>query len=132
MCDSGSVSWTLPRDGAGGQVANGYPISLRLSKTAVKTMGVVTQVNCKSGDSYLIPAFYDNFLLAKDGTFGRKFSDTGVPSGGKQSNLNVEFRGQVRRGIARGKWHMHVAFTDKSGKETDTCDSGEMSWSAAA
>ena len=132
VCDSGTVSWTLPRDGAGGQIANGYPISMRISKTNVKTMGVVTQVNCKSGDSYLIPAFYDNFAVAKDGTFGRKFTDTGVPNRGQTSELSLEFRGQFRAGRGSGTWSMHVVFSDKSGKQTDTCDSGLMHWTATA
>jgi hypothetical protein len=131
-CDSGVVSWTLPRDGAGGQVANGYPITMRLSKSNVKSMGVVTQLNCKSGDSYLIPAFYDNFAIARDRTFGRKFTDTGVPSGGRTSQLEIEFRGTIRRGKASGIWRMKVVFSDKSGREVDTCDSGQMSWSATA
>jgi len=132
VCDSGQVHWTLPRDGAGGQVATGYPIALRLGKTTVKTMGVVTQVNCESGDSYLIPTFYANFPLAKDGTFGRKFSDTGVPNKGLTSKLDVEFRGQLRRGKAHGTWQLKAVFSDKNGKEVDRCDSGQMNWTAVA
>ena len=130
VCDSGAVDYTLPRDGAGGQVGGGYPVALRLAKTSVKSIEVVTQVNCKSGDSYLMPTFYANFRIGADGSFGRKFTDDGTPVAGKTSKLTVDLHGQVRRGQVKGTWRLNVAFS-QGGKQVDTCDSGPLTWSAA-
>jgi hypothetical protein len=131
-CDSGAVTWTLPRDGAGGQLARAYPLALRLGNGLVKTIALVTQVNCASGTSYLIPSFYDNFKLAKDGSFGRTFTDSGVPSRGVHPNLTLQLHGKLVRGQLRGTWRMKAVFVDSAGKQTDSCDSGNLSWSASA
>jgi hypothetical protein len=132
ICDSGTVAWSLPRDGAGGQLARAYPVALRLAKGNVKTLDFVTRVKCKSGDSYLIPSFYDNFRVAKDGTFGRTFKDKGVPTKGITPNMNIAIHGQIKRGQLQGTWRLKVVFTDSAGKDTDTCDSGPLTWSATA
>jgi hypothetical protein len=132
-CDSGVVHWTLPRDGAGGQVAKGYPIVLRLATTKVESLELVTQVRCKSGNTYVIPSFYDNFPIAKDGTFGQKFTDSGVPAKGQKSALTIEVHGTVKGGKAKGTWHLAAVFSDAdSGKQVDTCDSGPLTWTATA
>jgi hypothetical protein len=126
------VTWTLPRDGAGGQLARAYPVAFRLAKRLVKTVGMVTQVNCQSGTSYLIPSFYGNFRIAKNGTFGKTFTDTGIPSRGVHPNLSLELHGKLARGQLSGTWRMKAVFVDSSGKQTDSCDSGTLNWSASA
>jgi hypothetical protein len=128
VCDSETVNWSFPRDGAGGQSSQGYPVALRLSAKAVKTMQMVTRIKCKSGDEYLLPTFYDNFPISR-GSFGRTFSDT-VPAGkGTQTKLTMEFKGKKGRGVLHGSWHMSATFLDKDGKQLDTCDSGALTWS---
>lgn len=129
VCDSGTVDWTLPRDGAGGQVGGGYPVALRLGTRSVKSIELVTQVKCKSGDAYLIPSFYANFRIAGDGSFGRKFTDDGTPVGVKTSKLTVDLHGQVRGGKVKGTWRLKVVFSS-DGEQVDTCDSGPLSWAA--
>jgi hypothetical protein len=129
VCDSGKVEWTLPRDGAGGQVATGYPIVLRVKKPSVKSIELMTEVKCKSGDAYLIPSYYADFRIARDGTFGRKFNDDGTPVAGRTSKLTIELHGRLRRGRIKGTWRLNVVFSDE-GKQVDTCDSGPLSWTA--
>jgi hypothetical protein len=129
VCDSETVSWSFPRDGAGGQSSQGYPVALRISAKTVKTMQFVTRIKCKSGDQYLIPAFYDNFAISRNGSFGRTITDTVPASQGHQTKLTMDFKGKRGRGVLHGSWHMAAVFTDKDGKETDTCDSGPLTWS---
>jgi hypothetical protein len=128
-CDSETVSWSFPRDGAGGQSSQGFPVALRLSTKTVKTMQFVTRVKCKSGDEYVIPTFYDNFPLSRKGSFARAFSDTGVPSSGRHTKLNIQVSGRTGRGVLHGSWHMSAVFTDKDGNQLDSCDSGPLTWS---
>jgi hypothetical protein len=128
-CDTESVTWSFPRDGAGGQSSQGYPLALRLGSSVVKSMQFVTQVKCKSGDEYVIPTFYDNLKLSGSGSFKRTLSDTGVPSGGRDTKLTVHVAGRRGRGVLHGSWQMTAVFTDKNGKQVDTCDSGPLTWS---
>ncbi|HYZ30045.1 MAG TPA: hypothetical protein VE570_13370 [Thermoleophilaceae bacterium] len=128
-CDSETVNWSFPRDGAGGQSSQGFPVALRLGGKSVKTMQFVTRVKCRSGDEYVIPTFYDNFPLSSNGSFSRTFSDDGLPSGGRNTKLNIEVRGRKGRGVVHGSWHMSAVFSDKAGKQLDTCDSGPLTWS---
>jgi hypothetical protein len=132
-CDSGLVNFTLTRDGAGGQLARAYPIALTLGKAIVKEIGVVTTVKCASHTSYVIQGVYDNFRIAKDGTFGKTFTDTtGTPSQGIYANLTLQLHGKLVNGQLQGTWRMKAVFIGQSGKQTDNCDSGSLGWSAIA
>jgi hypothetical protein len=127
-CDSESVSWSFPRDGAGGQSSQGFPVAVRLAPKAVKSIQIVTRVKCKSGDQYLIPTFYDNFPLRK-GRFGRTFSDTVDPSKNRHTKLDISVHGRTGHGVVTGSWELTATFTDDEGKQLDTCQSGPVTWS---
>jgi hypothetical protein len=129
VCDSQKVEWSFPRDGAGGQSSQGYPVALRIGPKSVKSIQFVTQVKCKSGDAYVIPTFYDNFPLSKKRSFRRTINDTGVPSKNQQTKLTIQVRGSTGRGVLHGSWRMTAVFTDKDGKQIDSCDSGPLTWS---
>jgi hypothetical protein len=128
VCDSETVNWSFPRDGAGGQTSQGYPVALRLGTNAVKSLQFVTRIKCKSGDEYLIPSFYDTFPIAK-GSFGRTITDTVPFTKGQQAKISIQLKGRKGRGVMHGSWQMTATFVDKDGKEIDTCDSGPLSWS---
>jgi hypothetical protein len=46
--------------------------------------------------------------------------------------MNIAIHGQIKRGQLHGTWRLNVAFTDSAGGDTDTCDSGPLTWSATA
>lgn len=127
-CDTESVTWSFPRDGAGGQSSQGYPVALRLGTNVVKSMQFVTRVKCESGDGYLLPSFYDTFKIRK-GRFSRTITDSVPVSRGLQTKLTITVRGRKGSGVLHGSWQLKAVFTDSSGKQTDTCDSGPLAWS---
>lgn len=129
VCDSENVSWSFPRDGAGGQTSQGYPVALRLGSKLVKSLQFVTQVKCKSGDSYLIPTFSDSIPISSRGSFSRTITDSVPLSKGQHTKLTIAVKGRTGRGVLHGSWQMTAVFTDNDGKQVDTCDSGPLTWS---
>jgi hypothetical protein len=130
-CDSGLVNWTLPKSTLGGQTSAGYPIILDMTKKKVRTIQLVTEMKCQSGASYFAFTPYQDFDIARDGSFGDSFTDTGQPAPNMNSNLTIEVHGKIGKTKTKGTWQLKAVVNDSSGNQVDTCDSGPLTWSVA-
>jgi hypothetical protein len=129
-CDTGLVNWTLKKPPFGGQSSDGYPIVMSVAKGKVRSIQLVTDMKCQSGSDYFMATPYADFAVARDGSFGDSFTDTGHPGPGMQSKITIDISGKVGRKGASGTWHMSAVISDASGNQVDSCDSGSLTWHA--
>jgi hypothetical protein len=131
-CDSGLVSWSFPKSLMGGRTSDGYPLAVDVFKGKVRGIQIAAELKCQSGGVYFWGQPYMDFPIDSGGRFGDSFDDSGPAPENQQGKLRIEVRGRVGKSAIKGTYRVTVAILDAAGAQVDTCDSGLLTWSAAA
>jgi hypothetical protein len=121
----------------GGRTAQGWPIVIELSKSGsqVVRMSAGLHLTCTSGSIVNLPDEYRKVAVSKAGKFTLSFGPTTRKN---DDGTTTDFQGSVTgklnkaRTKATGKWAFKGIDHDAAGAVTDTCDSGNVSWTAKA
>ena len=114
----------------GGATAQGQPVVIELSRSrlAVKRTLTVINVRCTSGAQETWTDVYTGLKLRRGrfaDSFRSSFYDEGV-----EYQLSGSIRGRITRSDVRGTWTFSVSKRTVSTGETDSCQSGRVSYSA--
>jgi hypothetical protein len=139
---SARVHGPLPHTGSaaaggsvfGGVTAQGWPISLTLSRSRRQVTRAVVgiRMDCTSQSVVNIPDTYVRMRISKR-RFGASFGPTTTRN---DDGTTTDFEGSMsgRLNAARtkmsGSWRLKLTDHDVAGAVTDTCDSERVSWTA--
>ena len=130
-CDSGLVTWTLQKSLHGGRTSEGYPAVAEIKKTKVRAILISAELKCQSGGFRAFAVPYTDFPIAANGSFGDTFDDSTAGANGEQVKVHIELAGKAGKTKVTGKLHVVATVLDAAGTQTDSCDSGALTWSMA-
>jgi hypothetical protein len=116
----------------GGATSQKEPVVLRTThnRNRITLLGIHYSAPCDDGDTYTGTSFAPGLRVAS-GRF--KGVDTGtVPMGGIPMDYDEHYSGKVNGRNARGSFRAVMIGREDSGKELWRCDTGRISWKAAA
>jgi len=119
----------------GGATAQDYPVVIEMSKNGRKVVKalIALDLTCTSGDSVSLPDDYEALSVSKKRKFAVSFGPgTQRNSDGTTTDFEGSMRGAFNKARTKvsGKWSLKVTEHDAAGAVTDTCDSGNVSWTA--
>jgi hypothetical protein len=118
----------------GGATAQQFPVVIEMNKTGKKVVHarIAIRLTCTSGGRVTVPDHYGP-LSVKRGKFSQSFGpDTLRNDDGTTTDFEGAISGTFNkaRTKASGKWSLKATDHDSAGAITDTCDSGNVSWTA--
>ena len=126
--------------GAGGTVYGGatgqdFPIVIETSKSGRKVLNakIAIRLTCTSGSILIFSDSYKDLTVNKRRRFNMSFGPaTNRNDDGTTTDVQGAIRGAFNkaRTKASGTWSFKGTDHDTSGAVTDTCDSGNISWTA--
>lgn len=132
-CDSDTERWSAKAARGriyGGATSANEPVVVELSRNrrAITDMRIAWGAPCANGTFSAIDDLTD-FPIDPSGQFGDAFPVEGDLGGGEHARIDFDVKGRIGKRKASGLLHMTVAVSAPTG-ETNTCDSGAISWSA--
>jgi len=131
-----AASATAPKGAVlGGITASSWPIVVALNKagTSVEQIVIGLDMTCTSGDSFGTSDGYKDLKISNKGRFTTTFGPERVDAGGVPADIESKVIGRFNKGRAsmRGIWSLKVTVYDATGMTvTDTCESGQVNWTA--
>ena len=131
-----SQNWVAARSPGvvyAGGTSQGQPFVLRVDAKHKHVDDVLTSwfAQCTSDGFYFVPDHLINFPVKSTGAFGHPFAyDVDADAGGKRHNAYT-FSGKLTSKAAKGKLQVKITDTDAAGAQSDSCDTGAMSFTAA-
>ena len=126
--------------GAGGTVYGGatgqdFPVVIETSKNGRKVVKarIAIRLTCTSGGSFALSDSYAGLSVNKRRRFSTSFGPvTNRNDDGTTTDVQGAISGAFNkaRTKASGTWSLKATDHDTSGAVTDTCDSGNISWTA--
>ncbi len=126
--------------GAGGTVYGGatgqdFPVVIETSKNGRKVTKakIAIRLTCTSGSTLTLPDGYTGLTVNKRRRFGTSFGPT---TNRNDDGTTMDVQGAISGALnkartkASGTWSLKVTDHDMSGAVTDTCDSGNINWTA--
>jgi hypothetical protein len=119
----------------GGVTSQNFPVVLETARHGrqVARAIVAIRLTCVSGAFITTPDSFQKLTISKKGKFGASFGpETLRNDDGTTTDLEGSISGRFNssRTRATGTWTFKATDHDGAGAVTDTCDSGEVSWTA--
>ena len=122
----------------GGLTSQGWPVVLKVSGNAksIQRVRIGLEMNCTSGASFSVPDGWIRVPILRGGQVDASAAVSPSPaSGGSDVSITGgtdSFSGTLNRssGTFSGTWHQHVDFAT-SGGQSDSCDSGNVTFTAS-
>jgi hypothetical protein len=119
----------------GGTTSQDFPVVIQTNKNgrAVSTATIAIRADCATGGFMTVPDGYRNMSVSKK----RKFSASFGPTTQREDDgTTTDYEGSISgsfnksRTKASGTWSFKATHHDAAGAVADTCDSGNVSWTA--
>lgn len=119
----------------GGVSAQRLPVVLETSRAGrrISRAVVALSLTCTSGDAFVAPDGYLGLRVDRRRRFGASFGPlTETEPDGSSIELSGSMRGAFNRARSKatGRWSLTARQRDAAGAVTDTCESGNVRWTA--
>ena len=119
----------------GGITSQSFPIVVETAKRGrqVARTTIAIRLTCAGGAFITTPDSFEKLAISKKGKFGASFGPATIRNDdGTTTDLEGTISGAFNssRTRASGKWSFRATDHDAAGAVSDTCDSGNVSWSA--
>lgn len=120
----------------GGASSQGWPIAIEVSKDGRQVVRALAgiELKCTSGDSMRIPDAYVKVPLSAKGKFSASFGPMQIGTTPEGQKVMGQGSAAGSRNAAatkmKGTWKLTTTFIDPAGATVDTCDSGNVNWTA--
>lgn len=116
----------------GGVTSQNQPFVIRVDAKHKMAKNVLTTwyADCKPQGYYRVPDTLVGFPIKPSGAFGNPFAYDVPSDGGGKTHYDYAFSGKLKPKAIKGTLQVKITETDAAGTQTDSCDSGRVSWKA--
>ena len=118
----------------GGRTSQGWPVVIELRNRRLVAQALAGfDAPCTSGDSYSDWDRWTSLKVTRKGKFSAKFGpETQRFDDGTTADFQGAISGARNRAGSKfsGRWHFKATYYDTAGAVTDTCDTGNIRWTA--
>ncbi len=117
----------------GGATAQDWPVVVQLAQNrrSIAKLTIALELKCQSGTPVINKDRYDKLKLSASGRFEDTYGPVTTRNG---DGTTTDYRGSVAGKVTSAKVtatsRLTGDFYDATGKLTDSCDSGKVSWTA--